>query len=327
MKIIDSFLFFQELDLLEIRLRYLNDYVDFFVIVEACQTFTGKKKEYVFEKNKERFTAYSHKIKYYKIQDFHDSYESIMKHLSSSYDPSYQKISNLLEKHNHYPKSKIHWVLDTYHREYLHFALDKEADDDDIVLLSDLDEIPSIATFDENIIDKFNRELIVFQQAEFKYFLNFYNDSEWLGTIASRYSLMKGYSFCSLRIDSKKNRNIISKDTLKNGGFHFTSCGNVDMIKNKIQSWAHQEFNNNLVMKNLEKNIMSGNDIFLRKTNHQLEKLDISKSQIFDDSIRQIMKDFPHLVFSSKIQSVDDSLLSKMYNKFAIIIYKIKQKL
>ena len=204
MKIIDSFLFFQELDLLEIRLRYLNDYVDSFVIVEACQTFTGQRKEFVFEKNKERFTAYLHKIKYYKIQDFHGSYKSIRKHLSSFDDSSYQKILNILEKHDHYPKSKLYWVLDSYHREYLHYALDQEANDDDIVLLSDLDEIPSIMAFDKNIVDKFNQELVVFQQAEFKYFLNFYNDSEWLGTIASRYSLMKSYSFNNLRIDSKK---------------------------------------------------------------------------------------------------------------------------
>ena len=53
--LIDSFLFFQELDLLEIRLEYLYPYVDKFLIVESCQTFKGEHKEYNFEKNKKRF--------------------------------------------------------------------------------------------------------------------------------------------------------------------------------------------------------------------------------------------------------------------------------
>jgi beta-1,4-mannosyl-glycoprotein beta-1,4-N-acetylglucosaminyltransferase len=62
MKTFDCFLFFNELDLLEIRFNILNDIVDYFVIVEASQTFQGEQKEFIFEKNKKRFAKYEHKI-------------------------------------------------------------------------------------------------------------------------------------------------------------------------------------------------------------------------------------------------------------------------
>ena len=81
--IIDSFLFFQELDLLEIRLNYLYKYVDKFVIIEACQTFKGKRKKFNFENHKNRFKKYSKKIIYYKINDFHHTFEELYRYLSN----------------------------------------------------------------------------------------------------------------------------------------------------------------------------------------------------------------------------------------------------
>ena len=56
MKTFDCFLFFNELDLLEIRFNILNDFVDYFVIVEASQTFQGENKEFIFDR-------YEHMIK------------------------------------------------------------------------------------------------------------------------------------------------------------------------------------------------------------------------------------------------------------------------
>jgi hypothetical protein len=48
-KVIDCFTFFNGLDLLEIRLKYLYDTLDYFVIVEADQIFSGENKSYVLE--------------------------------------------------------------------------------------------------------------------------------------------------------------------------------------------------------------------------------------------------------------------------------------
>jgi len=326
-KIIDSFLFFQELDLLEIRLNYLDPYVDEFVIVEACQTFTGKEKEYVFEQNKERFKQFLPKIKHYKIEDFHNDYESVVKYLSAFKDESHKKVLSILENHSHYPKSQIHWVLDTYHRECLHLILDRVASDDDIVFISDLDEIPSKETFSQENIEKYLVSPVVFQQEEFRYFLNYYKDSDWLGTIAAKYSLIRNYSFNTLRMDSKEIRSLVNKDSLKNSGFHFTTCGGIEMIKAKIESWGHQEFNNNLVLKNLEENVRTGQDIFMREDGTNLKKVNLNDRSIFDEELSNIISKYPGLISEENISERHSSLAKWFFKKAYIALYKIKSKL
>ena len=58
-KIIDCFIFYNEMKMLEFRLKELNDVVDFFVLVESTKTFTGNDKELFFEQNKENFKEYT----------------------------------------------------------------------------------------------------------------------------------------------------------------------------------------------------------------------------------------------------------------------------
>ena len=76
MKIYDCFTFFNELDILDIRLQELYDTVDHFVLVEANQSHSGKPKEYIFENNKDRFEKYLDKIIHIKIDDFPDTKDS-----------------------------------------------------------------------------------------------------------------------------------------------------------------------------------------------------------------------------------------------------------
>ena len=59
MKVIDCFPFFNELDLLEIRLNELRGVVDAFVITESPQTFTGMKKSFFFKDNEDRFKEFN----------------------------------------------------------------------------------------------------------------------------------------------------------------------------------------------------------------------------------------------------------------------------
>jgi beta-1,4-mannosyl-glycoprotein beta-1,4-N-acetylglucosaminyltransferase len=61
-KVFDCFIFFNELDLLELRLNTLDSHVDHFLIVESAITFQGEQKEFYYEKNKARFKKYEHKI-------------------------------------------------------------------------------------------------------------------------------------------------------------------------------------------------------------------------------------------------------------------------
>lgn len=62
MKVIDCFIFYNELDMLKFRLNELNDIVDYFVIVECTKTFANADKELYFENNKEQFSKYLDKI-------------------------------------------------------------------------------------------------------------------------------------------------------------------------------------------------------------------------------------------------------------------------
>ena len=70
MKTYDCFIFHNEIDLLELRLNILNDCVDYFVIVESAITFQGAKKEFLFEKNRNRFAKFERKIIHFKVESY-----------------------------------------------------------------------------------------------------------------------------------------------------------------------------------------------------------------------------------------------------------------
>ncbi len=325
-KIIDTFLFFQELDLLEIRLAYLDPFVDCFVIVEACQTFSGKPKKFVFEENVGRFSKYADKIVYKQIYDFHENFESVCKFLSSGDSAAHKKILDILQNHSHYPKTELHWVLDSYHRECIHFVTDKIAEDDDIIILSDLDEIPSQDFFDTTNLHSIVQQPRVCQQKEFRYFLNYYKDSNWLGSIGGLQKVLKNCSFNLLRMDSKVERNIVQKAAFDPGGYHFTSCGSIDMIRAKIESWAHQEFNSRMVINNLEKNIKSGQDIFQREHGTELTQVDFRDQHYFDKAMSEVLIQFPHMLSNAEIEVVQRSVLGNSVRYLKITLHKIIYK-
>ena len=325
-KIIDTFLFFQELDLLEIRLEYLYDKVDKFIILEACQTFTGKDKLFNFESNRDRFEKYLDKIIYFKLEDSHDSYDSVINFLKSKNNEVHNKVLKMLENHTHYPKDGLHWVLDTYHREALHIAYSKYAEDDDIVFLSDLDEIPTYTMFDDEKLLN-NDKPIVCKQHEFKYFLNYYDNSDWLGTIFSKYKNIKDISLNNLRIDSKKTRDIVDKKEYENGGYHFTSVGSIEDIKRKIQSWGHQEFNTQGILDRLEYNINTGQDIFEREYGTKMAKIEFTDNKIFDERIAGIICKYDKLITTHPVIVVSKysvyNIFRKLKSKFNSLITRV----
>ena len=129
--------------MLEIRLGYLYPVVDKFIIVEAQQSFKGDLKEYVFENNIDRYKQYIDKIIYFKIEDVHYNFIDLINHLESRNKTIFRKISGFLKTHDFYDKKNLSHILDTYHRECIHIVLNKVAVNEDIIVLSDLDEIPN----------------------------------------------------------------------------------------------------------------------------------------------------------------------------------------
>ncbi|MEE1211696.1 MAG: hypothetical protein UHO11_04285 [Treponema sp.] len=248
----DCFTFFNELDLLEIRLNVLNQVVDKFVLVEMAYTQTRMEKEFYYENNKSRFEKFSDKIIHVKV-------ETIPEILPSKLDPNGNK-----------------WQLENYQRDCIMHGL-KDAKDDDIILISDLDEIPN-----PEVISAYkNQSLIGIQTLEQKmmyYFVNNINISEpfWThGTKLARYIDLKDpkqdlpdqcyYEFSKKGLPTYLR--FCNGKMIKNGGWHFSYCGGVDAIIKKRQSICEQHFNTskNMTTKAVLKKIYIGKDILDRK--------------------------------------------------------------
>ncbi len=149
--IYDTFTFFQELDLLELRLNILDPYVDKFILVESRQTFSGLEKPLYYEENKERFAKWNDKI-------IHIIAENI-----ELKDPN-----NLFERH---------YLC----YELIEGTLLELAKPEDIAFCSDLDEIWNPEILKQ--IDEHPHSLI---QHNYSYWLNYLSNEEWTGTLMTK---------------------------------------------------------------------------------------------------------------------------------------------
>lgn len=275
-KVYDAFLFFRELDLLEIRMNELDPYVDFFVISECDSTFSGNPKPYYYEENKERFKKFHHKIIHVKHDDtVHtdfpkdnpDAWE-VDEHLHL-----YNEIKDQFTKHKDngawdYP----HWKRDFQHREFVKFGL-LACEPDDIVIFGDIDEIPNPEVL-KNIHEWCGPDDIYsLRQKMYHYSLNLRNPGEddWWGPKIFRYKNCVGKSLGELRL-----RREDGSCSIYDGGWHFTSIGSTADIAEKIRSWGHQEYNNPFIFDTLEQQIENARDIFHRNnTPYQCEPITV----------------------------------------------------
>lgn len=289
-KVYDCFLFFQEVELLKLRLNYLYDYVDFFIIVESAQTFSGNKKNFEFEKIKKSLSPFQDKIIYFKNDYFIKSFKSLSDYLNNQQDIASSIILDNMNNHTHYKKNELNWVIDTFQREAIKYPLlDNKINDNDIVLISDLDEIPS-HHFIKHCY-QIKNEFISNRQFEFSFRLNILSNNNWYGTIASRWKDLKSISLNSLRLDVRQNFKKVIDLKIHNGGYHFTSYGSIEKITKKIVSMGHQEFNNFVVKFFLAKNIDHGMDIFGRSLKSKYQVVDINDNFFFDPYMQKQIKD------------------------------------
>lgn len=221
-KVIDCFTFFNELDLLEFRLKLLSDVVDKFVICESNITHSGKPKPYYYHENKERFSAWKDKIIHVPIEQSPDSFE--FKKGVTHYDPTNGP-----------------FMLEYQHRDGFQYAYDY-IDDDDIVLVGDLDEFPDPYTInaakESSQVFYNNNDGIALSMEFHYYYMNCRvqgHETMWQGTVVT-----VGSKFKSNRPQYfRDNRNLFPR--LKSG-WHFSYLGGPENIKRKIQSIAHVEF-------------------------------------------------------------------------------------
>ena len=280
MKVFDCFTFFNELDLLEFRLKLLDPFVDHFVIAESNLTHSGKPKPYHFEEAKDRFKNWQQKIIYLPVRQ---SAEGMVFEEQKSYNPG-----------------SAAWKLENGQRNALLGAA-TYMKDNDLVLLSDLDEIPGPAAIKKAAV---TNKPVAFSLLFHYYFLNCQHAGKerwWNGTIASTGKQFRETTPQDLR--DKRNELAV----IKKAGWHFSYLGGSEKIKQKIRSFAHTEFNKEEFLndENIRKAIEEGKDIFNRPgVNYQFVSL-----YYYPRYLRKIMRQYPQLLHLK----TKDSLRDKMY--------------
>lgn len=241
--LVDAFIFFNEYDMLEGRLEYLNDTVDHFVIVESDLTFSGNKKPFNYEQNKARFSKYSDKITYHHISpDF------------SGYD--FSKKPDVMDY------NAPHWQVERYQRNAIADAV-KHLPDDTYILVSDVDEIPNkrAVTYAMTQITD-DQPILLFRQQTF-----FYNLSTRMtdigGTCLLRNKKLQEVKPQWLR-ENRRNLPYVN-----NAGWHLSYWNTPELISKKIQNFAHQEYNNDRYTNigYIKDRIKEGSDPFMRPEN------------------------------------------------------------
>ena len=254
-KIYDVFTFFNELDMLEMRLEMLDQYVDKFVLIECVETFSGKPKPLYYEENKLRFKKYHHKIIHHITYDPPKSYEDLRQRiLDPNTDELTKQISIQALTSSNVPPGQLHWLKEFYQKENIRRAL-LELEDDDLCFITDLDEIwnPELSYDIEN--DK------IYKLKQLAYALYFNNRSSepWAGTLLTKYRNIKNACLNHMRTPSKTQYEYI-----ENGGWHFTFMGGAEQIRLKIESYGHQEYNNDSVKDRVEENLKNNKDVLGR---------------------------------------------------------------
>jgi beta-1,4-mannosyl-glycoprotein beta-1,4-N-acetylglucosaminyltransferase len=235
----DVFIFYNELDLLEIRLNILYEYVDFFIIVESTKTFTGKNKPLFYKENEERFKDFKDKIFYFVVDDCPDTFEEVENRISVEKNPLKLKILRDCIETPQIPKdnSQAQWLREFYQKESMKTALAEiGAKDEDICYVSDLDEIWN----PEENFSPDPEKIVKLEQIVYSMYLNLRSSERWTGTYIVRYSRLK-----ESVLNHLDNPSVTESFFFPNGGWHFTFQGGPEMIINKIENYGHQELNTN----------------------------------------------------------------------------------
>lgn len=230
MKIFDCFMYFDEELILDVRLNTLNKFVDYFVIVESKFTHSGEERNLRF--NHQKFEKFKDKI-IYLIYDQQPAGVKSINNKDTEHEISSQYIFNAGHRENG-------------QRNYIAKGL-VNADENDIILISDVDEIPNLYNINFKNIDE---KIILFKQNMFYYKFNLHLpkliwtgtkgckkkdllDPQWLRNVKDR-----KYRFFRLDTLFSKNK-YQSIKYINNGGWHFTNLKTAKEIEFKLKSYLH----------------------------------------------------------------------------------------
>ncbi len=230
MRIFDCFMYFDEEIVLDTRLNYLDPYVDYFVIVESCFTHRGDRRKLKFDIKK--FEKFKDKLIYKVYEEIPDKIETVLDSDNES-TKSGKYIMNALYRENG-------------QRNFIKEGI-KQADEEDLILISDVDEIPNLSKINfENIKQK----IILFKQEMFYYKFNLKLPGiEWTGTKGCKKKHLinpqwlrnikdRRYPFYRLDVLFSEKK-FINVKIINNGGWHFSNIKSAEEIEHKLKSYLH----------------------------------------------------------------------------------------
>lgn len=247
--IYDCFSFFNELDLLEIRLNTLDKVVDKFILAESPLTHTGNPKPLYYAENKERFAKFNDRIVHVVVDDF----------------PNMPDDMQVREKA---------WTRENWQRNAIVRGLPKDIKDEDVLLISDLDEIPA-----PEYVQKAARDPIGVTRLDLKaycFFINLRNVSYPIWDNGTRvltwrtfndpktYANSEYTECCVAAVNqgpsATRVRFLKPDKILKPPGWHFSYLGGVEAIQRKMKSIAHTEFDTDerTSLENIRNRLMRG---------------------------------------------------------------------
>tara|TARA_A100001011_G_scaffold367963_1_gene421805 strand:- start:3490 stop:4374 length:885 start_codon:yes stop_codon:yes gene_type:complete len=227
MKIYDCFIYFDEELILDIRLNCLNKFVDKFVIVESIYSHRGEKRKPIFDIK--RYSKYKDKIIYILLEDLPSNISKI--------EHSDKKVNDKIIINGN--------IREFYQRNAILKGL-KDAKPDDLIIVSDVDEIPYLENFDFN---KVKNNIIFFTQIFCCYKFNLFSSLKWHGSrMIKRKNLkspqwlrdIKGRNYHWWRFDVLfSNKKYFNIKFIENGGWHFSYLKEPKGVENKLRSIRH----------------------------------------------------------------------------------------
>ncbi len=260
MKIFDSFRFFNELDLLEIRFNLLYDVVDHFVITECPYTIMGDEKPLYYWENRDRFFKFNDKVIHDVMHDIPNDFSGYIE--KRMYHTPYGSIDrNCGQRYIDIP---IRYQRDIYARDYTAHSLERAGvSNDDIVITSDADEVINPLVLEN--MDWFNvYNHYVALQRTFYYKLNLLYQEDWMGSRICTWRKLKETSVDQLRQTHHESYRIES------GGWHWSYFGGVKNLEAKLKACADSHHG----IENAEEKIEKGLDPLNRGMKYKSVPLD-----------------------------------------------------
>ena len=281
-------MYYDEDLVLDLRLNVLNNKVDKFIIVESKYTHSGEKRKLLFDIDK--YVKFKNKINYIILENEPINLE-VVKETDTIESKNSKYILNALKREN-------------FQRNAISLGL-KQADKNDLIIISDVDEIPNLENLNYN---KIKNSIILFKQNFYYYKFNLKLENlHWFGSKACLFNKLKSpqwlrnikdkkYPLWRLDtlISDKKYSNI---EFIENGGWHFSNMKTVEEIEKKMRTYLHhREYDINPLGKEKIKNIIkSKKSIYNLKTDMKNEKFDGTQSLKSTD-----LKDLPEYINRNK---------------------------